>query len=157
MAHEPKTTFQRPQPKLFEIGSLHQRSELHARFGGNPRAGICGTKSGVVLIFSDPKSGVPFGYDQHDFVEDGIYHYTGEGRVGDQRLTRGNKAILEGHTLLLFARVDRYSQVFVGEVGLADPPYYLATAQDSKGNQRSVIVFRFVPSRADFAFLEGIA
>ena len=109
------------------------------------------------MIFSDPKSGVPFGYDQHDFVEDGIYHYTGEGRVGAQQLVRGNKAIMEGNTLLLFARVDRHSHVFVGEVGLADPPYYLATAEDSKGNPRSVIVFRLLPSRADFAFLEGIA
>ena len=138
---------------MFEVGSFHQRSELHARFGGNPSAGICGTKSKTVLIFSDPPSGSPFGYDENDYLDSGTYHYTGEGRVGDQQLVRGNRAILEAKALLLFSRVDRQTHVFVGEVGLADPPYLVQRAKDAHGNQRSVLVFRFAPIRADFGLL----
>lgn len=136
-----------------EIGSLHLRSELHARFGGNPRAGICPTKSGVVLIFSDPASGKPFGYDSHDYLDAGIYHYTGEGRAGDQLFLRGNRAIMEGKELLLFARVDQKSWRFVGEVGLADPAFLMAKAPDQNGFEREVIVFRFKPLSANFELL----
>ncbi len=136
-----------------KVGSLHLRSELHARFGGNPRAGICPTKSGTVLIFSDPLSGAPFGYDSHDYLDAGIYHYTGEGRSGNQLFLRGNKAILERKELLLFARVDQKSWRFVGEVSLADPAYFMAKAPDQNGFERNVIVFRFESVSANFELL----
>jgi hypothetical protein len=138
---------------MMEVGSLHLRSELHARFGGNPRAGICPTKSGLVLIFSDPASGRPFGYDSHDYLADDIYHYTGEGRVGDQLFIRGNKAILQNRELLLFSRVDQKTWRFVGEVELAEPPFLMAKAPDQNRLSRNVIVFRFEAVSANFALL----
>jgi hypothetical protein len=136
-----------------KIGSLHLRSELHAQLGGNPRAGICPTKSGMVLIFSDPASGAPFGYDSHDYLADGIYHYTGEGRVGDQIFIRGNKAIMERKKLLLFARVDQKTWRYVGEVRLAKPAFLMEKAPDQNGHEREVIVFRFESGSSNFAFL----
>jgi hypothetical protein len=136
-----------------EVGSLHLRSELHVQFGGNPRAGICPTKSGLVLIFSDPASGKPFGYDSHDYLQYGIYHYTGEGRVGDQQLVRGNRALLERSPLLLFSRVDQKTWRYVGEVALAEPGYVQAEAPDQHGNLRKVLVFRFAAISADFELL----
>jgi hypothetical protein len=136
-----------------EIGSYHLRAELHARFGGNPRAGICPTKSGAVLVFSDPASGTPFGYDSHDYLLDGLYHYTGEGRTGDQQLVRGNKALMKNSPLLLFSRVDQKTWRFVGEVGLSDTPYLVAEAPDQLGNLRKVLVFRFMAVSADFELL----
>lgn len=136
-----------------EIGSYLLRSEIHARYGGNPRAGICPTKSGAVLIFSDPVSGAPFGYDSHDYLLEGIYHYTGEGRSGNQQFVRGNKALLENSPLLLFSRVDQYSWRFVGEVSLAEPKFLLARAKDQSGKDRDVIVFRFKEVAADFELL----
>lgn len=136
-----------------KIGSLHLRSELHAQLGGNPRAGICPTKSGAILIFSDPASGAPYGYDSHDYLADGIYHYTGEGRVGDQLFIRGNKAIMERKKLLLFARVDQKTWRFVGEVGLAEPPFLMAKTPDQSGHEREVIVFRFKPVSGNFELL----
>lgn len=136
-----------------EIGSYLLRSEIHGRYGGNPRAGICPTKSGAVLIFSDPVSGAPFGYDSHDYLLDGIYHYTGEGRSGNQQFVRGNRALLENSPLLLFSRVDQYSWRFVGEVSLAEPKFLLARAKDQSGNDRDVLVFRFREVAADFELL----
>jgi hypothetical protein len=139
---------------MLEIGSYHLRAELHAKFGGNPRAGICPTKSGPILIFSDPASGSPFGYDAHDYFKDDIYHYTGEGRVGNQQLLRGNRALLDkDRELLLFAKQDQKTWRFVGEVSLATPAYLEASAKDQNGNQRTVLVFRFQELRADFSLL----
>ena len=106
-----------------------------------------------MLIFSDPVSGAPFGYDSHDYLADGVYHYTGEGRSGDQLFVRGNKAIIERKELLLFARVDQKSWRFVGEVKLADPAFLMAKALDQNGFEREVIVFRLKPVSANFALL----
>ena len=136
-----------------EIGSLHLRAQLHADFGGYPRAGICTTKSGAVLVFSDPVSGSPFGYDSHDYVLDGVYHYTGEGRAGDQQLVRGNRALLERSPLMLFSRVDQKTWRYVGEVELGEPAYLLAQAPDQNGNLRKVFVFRLTAVNADLGLL----
>lgn len=139
---------------MLEVGSFHLRAQLHATFGGNPRAGICPTKAGPVLIFSDPASGTPFGYDAHDYLRDNIYHYTGEGRVGDQQLVRGNRALVKpDRELLLFAKQDPKTWRFVGEVALATPAYVEAKAKDQNGNLRTVLVFRFRELRADFALI----
>lgn len=136
------------------IGHSYLRTDLHIAFGGNPRAGICPTAAGPVLIFSDPPSGTRFGYDQHDEVVDGVYRYTGEGRTADQQLVRGNKAIISGKPLIMFARLDRKSWIFVGEVGLATPEYEVASAPDQHGFERSVLVFRFIELAADFKLLK---
>lgn len=139
---------------MLEVGSFHLRAQLHATFGGNPRAGICPTKAEPVLIFSDPVSGTPFGYDAHDYLKDDIYHYTGEGRVGDQQLVRGNRALVDpARELLLFAKQDMKTWRFVGEVALATPAYIEAKAKDQNGNLRTVLVFRFRALRADFALI----
>jgi hypothetical protein len=137
-----------------EIGHSYLKLDLHRAFGGNARAGIAPTPSGRVLIFSDPDSGIPFGYDQNDGVVANIYRYTGEGQVGDQQLIRGNKALLSGGALLLFCRQDSKSWIFVGEVGLDSTPFELTTAPDIRGLPRTVIVFRFTPKNANFGFLK---
>lgn len=137
-----------------EIGLTYLRSELHQNFGGNPRAGICPTRSGPVLVFSDPPSGVKFGYGLNDEVVGDVYRYTGEGRVLDQQLVRGNKALLNAAEILLFARVDSRSWMYVGEVSLSDPPYELAQAPDALGNLRQVLVFRFHAKTGDLSLLQ---
>ena len=135
------------------VGHSYLRADLHASFGGSPRAGICPTASGPVLIFSDPPSGTKFGYDQHDEVVGAVYRYTGEGRAGDQQFIRGNKAVMSGRDLLLFSRIDQKSWRFVGKVGLDSTPYEMALAPDQQGFERQVIVFRFIEHDADFGLL----
>jgi hypothetical protein len=136
-----------------EIGQSYLKLDIHSAFGGNPRAGICPTMSGVVLVFSDPPSGTRFGYDQNDEVVQGVYRYTGEGQSGDQQLVRGNKALLAGKTMFLFSRQDAKSWIFVGEVGLDTEPFEIMTAPDLSGNLRRVFVFRFIEKNADFGLL----
>jgi len=136
-----------------EIGQSYLKLDIHKAFGGNPRAGICPTASGVVLVFSDPPSGMRFGYNQNDELAQGVYRYTGEGQAGDQQLVRGNKALLSDQKLLLFARQDAKSWIFVGEVALDAEPFETASAPDVNGNLRKVFVFRFIEQNADFALL----
>lgn len=136
-----------------EIGRSYLKLDLHNSFGGNPRAGICPTASGVVLVFSDPPSGTRFGYDQNDGVVGNVYRYTGEGQTGDQQLVRGNKALFSDKKLLLFTRQDSKSWIFVGEVALDAEPFESTSAKDRLGKMRQVLVFRFVEKSANFAFL----
>jgi 5-methylcytosine-specific restriction protein A len=135
------------------IGQSYLKLDIHNAYGGNPRAGICPTAAGVVLVFSDPPSGTRFGYDQNDEVVQGVYRYTGEGQTGDQQLVRGNKALLTDKKLLLFARQDAKSWVFVGEVALDAVPFEITSTLDKSGNLRKVFVFRFIEKDADFALL----
>jgi hypothetical protein len=135
------------------IGQSYLKLDIHNAYGGNSRAGICPTISGVVLVFSDPPSGTRFGYDQNDEVVQGIYRYTGEGQSGDQQLVRGNKALLSGEKILLFSRQDAKSWIFIGEVGLDTEPFEIVSAPDRNGNLRKVLVFRFIEKDADFALL----
>jgi hypothetical protein len=136
------------------VGESYLKTDLHRMFGGNPRAGICPTESGVVLIFSDPPSGTRYGYDQNDEVALGVYRYTGEGQLGDQQLIRGNKSLLSNRKLLLFSRQDAKSWIYVGEVVLDAVPFETATAADRLGNLRTVFVFRFLARQADFEILK---
>jgi hypothetical protein len=135
------------------VGESYLRLDIHRFFGGNPRAGICPTASGVVLIFSDPPSGTRYGYDQNDEVVSGVYRYTGEGQVGDQQFVRGNRALVSGKKMLLFSRRDAGSWIYVGEVVLDDVPYETVIAPDRLSNLRQVFVFRFIEKQANFALL----
>jgi len=126
-------------------GDLVRRTELHAIYGGRRQGGIgpsATTKN--VLVFSDPTAGARYGYN--DRWEGAVFHYTGEGQVGDQRMTGGNRAILEhqesGRVLRLFKGVRgvvRYEGEFRIE---SDLPWYEGHAPDRNGRMRRVIIFR---------------
>ncbi|MGI8309893.1 hypothetical protein [Saccharopolyspora hattusasensis] len=122
-----------------------RRTEVHDRFGGSRQGGIASApKAGSVLLFSSPQ-GAQYGYKYDGWREDGSYHYTGEGQAGDQRLVRGNKAVLApGLALRLFEAAERRSYVkYIGEFTLdREEPYYRADAPDEEGVLRSAIVFR---------------
>ena len=75
-------------------GDEIERKALHKIFGGNSQSGISPSRiSPNVMIFSDPKSGEPHGYVD-SWQDDGCFHYTGEGRRGDQRMDANNAAVL---------------------------------------------------------------
>lgn len=129
-------------------GELIRRKDLHARFGGNGQGGIAPLAgSPQVLVFSDPTSGAKYGY--HDRWEDGVFHYTGEGQVGDQRMTNGNKAVLQhaadGRSLRVFKGV-RGTVRYLDEFQLDADPWYPSTARDRNGAMRQVIIFRLRPT-----------
>lgn len=130
-------------------GDTIVRRELQKRYGGAGQGGIePSAKTPNVFIFSDPKAGAKYGY-VYDQWRDGVFHFTGEGQVGDQLMKHGNRAILDhrkrGRALRVFDGV-RGTVTYQGEFELATDPFYYAEARDrSQANVRKVIVFRLVP------------
>ncbi len=128
-------------------GDTINRVLLHQHFGGSGRGGISpSAKSPHVFVFSDPNTGEQHGYID-SWKDDGCFHYTGEGKRGDQRMRVGNKAILLAH------EEGRSIRVFKGTGGTVeyrgefktdrDQPYYTTDAPETGGGPvRSVIVFR---------------
>ena len=110
-----------------------------------------------MLLYSDHAKAAANGYnfDYWDSSEEAFY-YTGEGKVGDQVLTRGNAAVLdhhrEGRSLRLFVAVGyrpgtatRIHQ-YVGQFDVdKENPYLVRTAPGVDGVDRKVFIFRLLP------------
>jgi hypothetical protein len=73
---------------MFVQGQLYRRRALHEHLGGQRQGGIS-TPAGVpiILLFTG-EGGEEYGYSD-GWAEDGIFHYTGEGQIGDMTFVRG--------------------------------------------------------------------
>lgn len=105
--------------------------------------GINPTDSTVVLISVIKKGGGYFVY--HDkWTADGDYIYSGEGRVGDQKMTRGNLAIKnaasDGKEIHLFVKFSPEEYYYQGVFVLTD--YTYEDDKDENGNIRKEYKFR---------------
>ncbi len=131
-------------------GKKVKRKQLQEQFGGRTQGGIGPSKrTPNVFLFTDPASGEQHGYFD-GWQPDGCFHYTGEGQRGDQRMTSGNRSILEhadeGRALRLFQGA-RGEVTYIDEFVL-DPeqPWYETDAPETGGGPiRKVIVFRLRP------------
>jgi len=141
-----------------EIGDTVRRREIHDAFRGQQQGGISTPKSiPAILIFTDPKEGAKFGYDQFEGLrEDGSYSYTGEGQEGHHEFLRGNKALrdaaADGKTIRLF-RTSGTMATYVGAFTTGEPVYRMETIPDASGAPRSGIIFNLVPVDADTTLL----
>ncbi len=130
------------------IGTSITRSELHRRYGGRRQGGISPSKqSPNVFLFTDQERGILHGYLYDGQHEDGLYHYTGEGQRGDQKMAQGNRAIRDHHAEARRLHVFDASAgqaSYLGEFEYID--HYTADAPETgDGPVRSVIVFRLRP------------
>src|SRR3954470_1376784 len=70
------------------------RKKLHEDFGGRTQGGIGpSSRTPNVFVFTDPIAGEKHGYFD-GWMPDGLFHYSGEGQHGDQRMISGNASIL---------------------------------------------------------------
>lgn len=141
-----------PYEIAFEIGKVYdRRTQIHGPFGGSLQSGISpSAKAPAVFIFTGD-SGEQFGYtDRSDAF--GVFHYTGEGQVGDMQLRGGNKAILEhasnGASLHLFKALGKKAgkslgQQYMGEFVCAD--HVWKDGLDRNGSSRRIIQFHLLP------------
>lgn len=133
------------------------REQIHGRFGGPAFGCISPTRTGNVLVYSDPTKASSKGYDFDGWdAARRTFYYNGEGANGDQELKSGNKAIAEhdatGNALRLFIAVgklpgrDTRIHRYLGEFRV-DPelPCLVRTAPGQDGIPRSVLVFRLLP------------
>ena len=130
LAREPILTYQQVE------------AEFGIRISGFGR-GINLTDSTVVLISSIKKGGGYFVY--HDkWTADGDYIYSGEGRVGDQSMNKGNLAIKnaarDGKTIHLFVKFSPKEYYYQGVFVLVD--YTYEDDKDENGDIRKEYKFR---------------
>jgi hypothetical protein len=88
-------------------GDQVRREALHERFGGNRQSGIAPSRTTSEVMLFTTINGARHGYDDCSHP-DGTWSYVGEGQHGDQKVTRGNLAIV-GHE-----RVGRRLRLFQG-------------------------------------------
>ncbi len=132
-------------------GAMLRRRAVHEVYGGNRQSGISpSAKSANILLFFDLLKGRQHGYFD-GWGDDGCFHYTGTGQVGDQRMDGDNQAILEhrdsGRPLRLFQVTKKSWVRYLGKFAL-DPesPWYASRAPATGGGPlRSVLVFRLRP------------
>ena len=131
----------------FTPGEVVNRTSLHDKYGGKRYGGIGArsSKSDSVLVFSHPSIRSPY---SDSWEADGLLHYEGEGRYGDQTMDKGNGAIAahmgEGRALQVFVGADDPRDVtYYGEFVYVD--HYTDRRPDESGAMRDVIVFRLRP------------
>lgn len=143
----------------FEVGALYNRQkQIHGVFGGQQQGGISTPKEHPLVIAFTGEAGVSHGY--HDFWDDDeIFHYFGEGQVGDMKYVAGNRAIGEhvkdGKTLVVFqmmgkGRPYRYLGRFMCQSSYVQPG-----TPDREGQSRSAIVFRLRSLEASLGLVAG--
>jgi 5-methylcytosine-specific restriction protein A len=143
--------------KEIRLGEAYTRQSINATFGGSVYSGIApSSRSGTVLLYTDPEKEAQLGYKAGWEVErDGVrpfMWYAGEG----SSLTRGNRALLrhreESRVLRVFqasgtvhgssTKVFRY----VGEFETDHVrPFEMGSAPDQNGEMRQVFHFRLRP------------
>jgi hypothetical protein len=133
-------------------GDSVKRVDLHDQYGGRRQGGISPSKqSANVFVFTDQARGVLHGYLYDGWHRDGLFHYTGEGQFGDQRMVQGNRAIRdhedEGRELHVFDS-SKGTATYMGRFEYVS--HYTADAPETgDGPMRSVIVFRLRPLDRD--------
>lgn len=128
---------------MFEIGKEYKRkSEIHGPYGGQAQGGISTPKNFPVVFVFTSEAGEHHGY-KDEYRNDGIFWYTGEGQVGDMKMTSGNKAILEHATNNKTIHIFEYTKrAFVRYIGTAEClGYHEEVRPDREGDDRKVFVF----------------
>ena len=105
--------------------------------------GINKTKSTVILVSTIDKKKSGFVYHDH-WTTDGDYIYSGEGKIGDQKMTLGNKAIVDAETqgkqIHLFVKFSPQEYYYQGIFSLVD--YTYEDDKDESGKLRKEYKFR---------------
>jgi 5-methylcytosine-specific restriction enzyme A len=138
----------------FELGALYsRRDDIHGRFGGQRYGGISTPVSAPYIILFTGEAGRQHGYSDH-WDDDGVFHYYGEGQVGDMADKGGNLAIRQhgaNHKrLLLFQKLgDGQPYRFLGEFRFLSV-YVEPNVPDTQGNLRRALVYRLTPIEHEF-------
>jgi hypothetical protein len=128
-------------------GDNIRRTELHQRFGGRRQGGISPSRAVPAVFLITAERGKDYGYIYDGWsAEDGFFHYTGEGQVGDQQMTQGNRTIQmhedpkDPRALHLFLATGTELE-YIGQFRYHD--HYQADAPElDHGPIRKVLVFR---------------
>jgi hypothetical protein len=125
-------------------GQVYRRRELHAVFRGQEQAGICTPRDFPIILLFTGQSGGLYGYKDY-WDAGGVFHYFGQGQVGDMEFIRGNRAIrdhvVNKRALHLFETIGNGEVRHVGVMTCIGYDY-LPDVPDVAGRPRTAIVFR---------------
>lgn len=135
------------------VGEELTNNEMRVLFKCGNMGGMRRSKrTGTLVIISDDTKGL-----YRDVWKNGVLHYTGMGKLGDQILEGNQNGTLynsdiNGVEIHLFEVMERSIYTYRGVVKLADKPYQ-STQPDDNGNMRKVWVFPVKPIVADDAIV----
>ena len=125
----------------FKLSKVYARRDLMDAYKGAFQGGINICKRTNTIVITSLSRKNPYGDER---FEGEIFPYVGEGQQGDQKMVRGNKALLEakekGRDIHLFIRYKETEDTYFGIVELVGEPYF-ANRLDTKGEMRKVIIF----------------
>lgn len=142
---------------LFSPYQEIKRSTIHDRYGGSRQSGISPCAEFPYIFIFSGKTGEQYGY--HDeWLNDSVFHYTGEGKLGDMSFVRGNLALrdhlINGKRVFLFKSSKTRSYVeFQAEVQLFDIDYFQGF--DEGGDLRVAIKFFFSRIGEEVAYVNS--
>lgn len=129
-----------------KIGTELTNDEMRKLFKCGNMGGMRRSKqTGTLVIISDDTKGL-----YRDVWKDGVLHYTGMGKIGDQVLNGNQNGTLyysntNGIEVHLFEVMERAVYTYRGVVELVDKPYK-SNQPDDNGNMRSVWMFPVKPA-----------
>lgn len=127
------------------IGTELSNDEMRELFKCGNMGGMRRSKqTGTLVIISDNTKGL-----YRDVWKNGVLHYTGMGKVGDQVLTGNQNGTLyysdtNGVEVHLFEVLKKAVYTYRGVVRLVDEPY-ISKQPDDDGNMRDVWMFPMAP------------
>lgn len=139
-----------PSDPEFSVGTRYLRKEIHDEFGGQRQYGISTpANDSCIFVFTDPST-EEYGYRDR-FRNNGLFVYSGEGRVGDMEMAGGNDRIRHhsenGDDLLVFEVIDELDGAdvvtYTGQYEYVD--HYWERARDDTGTVRDAIRFVLAP------------
>ena len=135
----------------YVYGDEFKRSDMHQIIGGSFRHGMTMSNRGKdFLLFHDVKNSKKFGYDKWEgFQADGSFHYTGQGKIGNQKMIRANSVLVKSNRDGIPIHLIESNNgvcTYKGQYVLDDPPYTVEKAPDADGKKdREVFVFKLLP------------
>lgn len=137
-------------PDEFSMSGTYLRKELHDQFKGQRQHGISTPAAHpFIFLFTDIET-EEYGYSDQ-FLDNGLFVYSGEGQRGNMTMDGGNRRILEheknGDSLYVFERVDEVNGAdvvtFDGEYEYID--HHWEKAPDDDGIMREALRFKLAP------------
>ncbi|MEQ8712304.1 MAG: hypothetical protein RIC80_04770, partial [Cyclobacteriaceae bacterium] len=129
---------------MFNEGQVYRRKDIHDMYGGNRQSGISpSAKTRYIFIFTG-SSGAQHGY-KDEWLNEGVFSYTGEGQSGDMEFTKGNLALRDhlstGKRVFLFKYIVKGTVKFINELSFLDCDFF--ETHDTSGELRTGIKFFF--------------
>lgn len=134
-----------PNGKLnlpFVPHQVYYRRDIHSEYGGSYQSGISPSAQFPYIFIFSGHSGKQYGYEDR-WENPDVFSYSGEGKIGDMKFTKGNKALrdhlINGKRVFLFEYVRKGFVKFHSEVEVFDSDYFMGF--DEEQHERIAIRF----------------